>query len=30
VPMRFEFATPLMKDEEDERQVFSFYMGRLY
>ena len=30
VPMRFEFATPLMKDEEDETQVFSFYMGRLY
>ena len=30
VPMRFEFATPLAKDEEDERQVFSFYMGRLY
>jgi len=30
IPMRFEFATPLMKDEEDERQVFSFYMGRLY
>jgi len=30
VPMRFEFATPLAKDEEDERQIFSFYMGRLY
>lgn len=30
IPMRFEFATPFMKDEEDERQVFSFYMGRLY
>ena len=30
VPMRFEFATPLMKDDEDETQVFSFYMGRLY
>jgi len=30
VPMRFEFATPLAKNEEDERQVFSFYMGRLY
>jgi outer membrane protein insertion porin family len=30
VPMRFEFATPLAKDEEDERQVFSFYMGRLF
>jgi outer membrane protein insertion porin family len=30
IPMRFEFATPFAKDEEDERQVFSFYMGRLY
>jgi len=30
VPMRFEFATPLARDKEDERQVFSFYMGRLY
>ena len=30
VPMRFEFATPFMKDEEDERQVFSFYIGRLF
>jgi outer membrane protein assembly factor BamA len=30
VPMRFEFATPFMEDEEDETQVFSFYMGRLY
>ncbi|MFC1792205.1 outer membrane protein assembly factor [Planctomycetota bacterium] len=30
IPMRFEFATPFMKDEEDERQVFSFYMGRLF
>jgi outer membrane protein insertion porin family len=30
VPMRFEFATPFMRDEEDETQVFSFYMGRLY
>ena len=30
VPMRFEFATPLMKDEGDETQVFSFYMGRLF
>jgi outer membrane protein insertion porin family len=30
IPMRFELATPFMKDEEDERQVFSFYMGRLY
>jgi outer membrane protein insertion porin family len=30
VPMRFEFATPFMRDEEDETQVFSFYMGRLF
>jgi len=30
VPMRFQFATPFMKDDEDERQVFSFYMGRLF
>jgi len=30
VPMRFELATPLMKDDEDERQVFSFNMGRLF
>jgi len=30
VPMRFELGTPLRKDDEDETQVFSFYMGRLY
>lgn len=30
IPMRFEFATPFAKDGEDETQVFSFYMGRLY
>jgi outer membrane protein insertion porin family len=30
VPMRFEIATPLQKDDEDETQFFSFYMGRLY
>lgn len=30
IPMRFEFAVPFMKDKGDERQVFSFYMGRLY
>ena len=30
VPMRFEFATPFMKDKRDETQVFSFYMGRLF
>jgi len=30
VPMRFEFAAPLMKDDDDETQVFSFSMGRLF
>jgi len=30
IPMRFELATPLMRDDEDELQTFSFYMGRLY
>lgn len=30
VPMRFEFASPFMKDDEDETRVFSFYMGRLF
>ena len=30
IPMRFELATPLMRDDEDEPQSFSFYMGRLY
>jgi len=30
IPMRFEIATPFAKDDEDETQVFSFYMGRLY
>ncbi|OHB78238.1 MAG: hypothetical protein A2Z25_00120 [Planctomycetes bacterium RBG_16_55_9] len=30
VPMRFEIATPLRKDDEDETQVFSFYMGRFF
>jgi outer membrane protein insertion porin family len=30
VPMRFEFAKPFMKDDEDETQVFSFSIGRLY
>jgi outer membrane protein insertion porin family len=30
VPMRFQFAMPFAKDDEDETQVFSFYMGRLY
>lgn len=30
VPMRFELAAPLMKDGDDETQVFSFSMGRLF
>lgn len=30
VPMRFELATPLRKDELDEVQVFSFSVGTLY
>jgi len=30
VPMRFEFATPMMKDDDDNRQVFSFSIGRLF
>jgi len=30
VPMRFEIATPIMKDDEDETQVFSFSIGRLF
>jgi outer membrane protein insertion porin family len=30
VPMRFEIAAPLMKDSEDETQVFSFSVGRLF
>jgi outer membrane protein insertion porin family len=30
VPMRFSIATPLNKDDEDETQSFSFFMGRLY
>ena len=30
VPMRFEIAAPLMKDSEDDTQVFSFSMGRLF
>jgi outer membrane protein insertion porin family len=30
VPMRFELATPLSKDELDEKQVFSFTMGGLF
>jgi len=30
VPMRFELATPLMKDDSDETRVFSFSVGRLF
>jgi len=30
VPMRFEFASPIMKDDEDNTQVFSFSVGRLF
>ncbi len=30
VPMRFEFATPVMKEDDDETQVFSFSIGRLF
>lgn len=30
VPMRFEFASPLRRDGEDETRVFSFNMGRLF
>lgn len=30
VPMRFEIATPFMKDSGDDTQVFSFSVGRLF
>jgi len=30
VPMRFEIATPLMKDDSDETRAFSFSVGRLF
>ncbi|MBP7050748.1 MAG: BamA/TamA family outer membrane protein [Phycisphaerae bacterium] len=30
MPMRFEIATPLMRDEEDETQVFSFSGGGMF
>jgi outer membrane protein insertion porin family len=30
MPMRFEFAVPFMKDEEDETRVFSFSMKGLF
>jgi len=30
VPMRFELATPIRRDDDDETQVFSFHMGSLF
>ncbi|MHC4394703.1 MAG: outer membrane protein assembly factor BamA [Planctomycetota bacterium] len=30
VPMRFELATPLMKDDSDDVEVFSFSVGRMF
>jgi outer membrane protein insertion porin family len=30
VPMRFEVAAPLKRDDDDETQVFSFSIGRLF
>ena len=30
VPMRFEFAAPLIKEETDDTQAFSFSVGRLF
>jgi len=30
VPMRFELAAPVMKESDDETQVFSFSVGRLF
>ena len=30
VPMRFELASPVMKDDNDDVQVFSFSVGRLF
>ena len=30
VPMRFELAVPMMKDDDDETQVFSFSVGKLF
>ena len=30
VPMRLELAAPLMKDKDDDTQVFSFSVGRLF
>ena len=30
VPMRFELAVPIMKDDDDETQFFSFSVGKLF
>jgi len=30
VPMRFEIAAPIMRDDDDDTQVFSFSVGKLY
>jgi outer membrane protein insertion porin family len=30
VPMRFELAVPMMKSDDDETQVFSFSVGKLF
>lgn len=30
VPMRFEFGVPVMKDEEDDTQLFNFSVGALF
>jgi outer membrane protein insertion porin family len=30
VPMKFELGIPVMKDDDDETQVFSFSVGRLF
>ncbi|MDH4240495.1 MAG: BamA/TamA family outer membrane protein [Phycisphaerae bacterium] len=30
VPMRFELAAPIMKDDDDDTQVFSFSVGKLF
>ena len=30
VPMKFEIAAPVIKEDEDEEQVFSFSVGRLF
>lgn len=30
MPMRFEFATPFMKDDQDETRIFSFSVGGLF